>query len=303
MKKLLGLLIIFFTLTGCAAAVDNTPSDHSMMLYRVTNSAGNEVYVFGTMHIGHHDLYPMRAEIEEALERSDVLVVEVDIRNIDMDRFAEAQRTFPVRDLGLSDEKIEAVDTALRSINPQFNFEALQGLNAFNLFLLQETEAANRTSFTANHGMDWYLLNRAEALGMDIIEIEGLERQLEMSLYLSEFWGVELLEVLVENVSAFTIEELATGLYELCQIVLDGDSAALQLIATEMATAFPSADFGLAYYHAVLVDRDAEMVEKIKTYFESGQLHFVAVGALHLHGNSGILELLREAGYTVEKVD
>ena len=77
LKYVLMLCLLF--VVGCASA--DEPSDYRMLFYRVTNDAGNHLYLFGTMHVGNQEIYPMREVIETAFNESDFLVVEVNILN------------------------------------------------------------------------------------------------------------------------------------------------------------------------------------------------------------------------------
>ena len=44
------------------------------------------------------------------------------------------------------------------------------------------------------------------------------------------------------------------------------------------------------------------MLEAAKTYLESGETVFYAVGLAHLLQENGLVDALREAGYTVEQI-
>ena len=53
---------------------------------------------------------------------------------------------------------------------------------------------------------------------------------------------------------------------------------------------------------SISVDRNKKWMNHIPTYI-ANKSTFIAVGALHLPGKDGLINLLREAGYTVEQVE
>jgi hypothetical protein len=66
-----------------------------------------------------------------------------------------------------------------------------------------------------------------------------------------------------------------------------------------------SGDFekSFAYFESALIEkRNIVMAERAKAFIDKGNA-FIAVGALHLPGKTGVVELLREAGYKVTKAE
>lgn len=55
------------------------------------------------------------------------------------------------------------------------------------------------------------------------------------------------------------------------------------------------------YLKALLFDRNVEMVKNMEVYMKEGSL-FSAIGAAHLPGKKGVIEMLREKGYTVNPI-
>jgi uncharacterized protein YbaP (TraB family) len=51
----------------------------------------------------------------------------------------------------------------------------------------------------------------------------------------------------------------------------------------------------------MLTRRNHRMVERMEPFFNQGRV-FVAVGALHLVGDEGLISLLRQRGYTVNRI-
>ena len=56
------------------------------------------------------------------------------------------------------------------------------------------------------------------------------------------------------------------------------------------------------YVSAMEIDRNAGMLEVAIEYLESGETIFYAVGLAHLLAEDGLVNTLRDAGYTVELV-
>jgi uncharacterized protein YbaP (TraB family) len=56
-----------------------------------------------------------------------------------------------------------------------------------------------------------------------------------------------------------------------------------------------------AFLRRLIDDRNVQMVERMLPRLQRGST-FIAIGALHLPGEKGILQLLAEKGYTVSVV-
>jgi uncharacterized protein YbaP (TraB family) len=52
----------------------------------------------------------------------------------------------------------------------------------------------------------------------------------------------------------------------------------------------------------LLHNRHPGMLKKLESYLASGEIHFVAVGALHLVGPRGLIALLRQKGFAVKQL-
>ena len=55
------------------------------------------------------------------------------------------------------------------------------------------------------------------------------------------------------------------------------------------------------FYKALVIDRNARMAERIGEFIKK-QPTFIAIGALHLPNDVGVIALLRKKGFTVEPV-
>lgn len=81
---------------------------------------------------------------------------------------------------------------------------------------------------------------------------------------------------------------------------LDGDLESLLKISLDGSTVAERA-FNDRFVKQVTFARNRRMADRLHIEYASGNL-FVAVGALHLPGSQGLLNLLRSLGYDVRPV-
>jgi uncharacterized protein len=76
-----------------------------------------------------------------------------------------------------------------------------------------------------------------------------------------------------------------------------GDAKRLAALLSEEYTAFPS------LYRPLVTDRNLRWLPQIEALLKEDQNCMVVVGALHLVGQGGLLELLRKQGYKVTQLE
>ena len=102
-----------------------------------------------------------------------------------------------------------------------------------------------------------------------------------------------LLELIKEEQSA---QKANNSTEELIQHYLDGNLDSLIIIATDLQESkFTNQSFERIF----LIDRNKIMTNRIVPIIKD-QSAFIAIGAAHLPGKEGVIQLLREKGYTVE---
>src|SRR4030043_1485415 len=93
-KKVTRILSIFFTLVLInlsAYAKDNSSQNHKNFLWKV-QSKTSIVYLLGSIHFFKKEVYPLDKRIENAFDKSDILVVEAnidDVSQIDLEKLIE----------------------------------------------------------------------------------------------------------------------------------------------------------------------------------------------------------------------
>jgi len=141
--------------------------------------------------------------------------------------------------------------------------------------------------------MDFSLSLRAAGAGMQVVGLETLEEQLSFLEDMPLEQQLDLLDHALEDFDRVSeVHDVMVESY------LMGDVTVLQSEAEkQMETLDPGAR---AYFLEQGIDvRNQRMLQALVTYLEKGSV-FVAVGALHLPGEEGLISLLRAQGLTME---
>lgn len=264
----------------------------------------NVVYLLGSIHVAKPELYPLHEKVEKAFAESDVLAVEADVLNINV--FSLQQ---------MIDERAKYSDgTTLRDHLTPYTYARVkrafqdQGLNLamfevyepWYLTMLLDSLYMLRTDYDEDLGVDMYFLKKANGV-KEIHELEGIQFQLDMMDSFSEELQVVQLQ------SSLTYDE------ERYKEELDQLFAAWKSGTEEDLLSFISYPDDLSdeervlmeeYNKVMLDDRNVGMVNKIETYLTdtNPKTYFVVVGAAHYVGEKGIVQLLEERGYRVERI-
>jgi len=141
--------------------------------------------------------------------------------------------------------------------------------------------------------LDKRLYELAVRSGKSIAPLETLEEQLAVFTELSARDQIALLE---NTVAAHG--DLPKVVERLTQAWLSRDLNELQRIASTAQLNADTAALADAFHRRLVDDRNNVMLTRLLPML-GAQAHFVAVGALHLPGKSGLLTQLADHGYTL----
>ena len=163
---------------------------------------------------------------------------------------------------------------------------------------------------TGDQGVEERLVKLAKEQEKKILEVESNEFQIKMLTS----WSDDLQVLLLEDALEYPAEEYWEGLQELYELWCAGDEEAMrkelsdevdtsEFTEEELAEYEASKHLVEEYNKAMSYDRNDGMLEVAIEYLESGETVFYAVGLAHLLNDvNGLVDTLREAGYTVELV-
>jgi uncharacterized protein len=277
-----------------AAALPARAADY---LWEVS-SLTNRIYLYGTVHAGRKDWYPLPPAVEKAYADSTVLVVEADITDQSaMARTSRASIYAPPATLAThmpAEQYVRFRRLLARYGIAEENVIRLKPFIAVSILVFAEWA---RNGYTPDLGVDGYLIGRAKTEIKPVLELEGVDAQIKLMDSLTEKENQEVFKGTIDALeSGLTAEQIKS----LVAAWRAGDPKALLETARRYNDRIP----GAAEFEEKFVwSRHDEMVTHIAEILDtSKERHFVAVGALHLAGPRGLVELLRKRGYVVKQL-
>jgi uncharacterized protein len=292
-KRFLPRLLV--AAAALAAPLAATAQSGKLFLWEVV-SMTNRVYLFGTVHAGKAAWYPLPAPVEAALADSNVLAVEADVTDLAaMAKTAPAMAYKPPDSL---DKHVSPADyERFRKLLPKYKLPEpmmaqMKPFMAVSLLVFSEWA---RLGYLPQHGVDGYLIRKFKAENKPIVEIEGVDMQVKLMDSLTEAENRTVFDGTLRALEMEITSEQITGMVNAWQ---SGDPSLMLEIARRYNEQIPGAK---EFEEKFIWARHDDMVKKIEGYLAGKDRHFVAVGALHLAGPRGIVEMLRKRGYVVRQ--
>ncbi len=294
-SKLFALCVVLILLAGSALHHETLCASQKSFLWKI-RSKTNTVYVLGSLHYCKKEIYPLSEKIEEAFAGSVFLVVEVDvsdIKNIDLQKLME-RAFYPENDALEKHVSAEIYEGVVRETSGLgVPVELLNRQKPWFLAMTLVALESLKLGFDPNLGIDKYFLSKAEGR-KKILELESLDYQLNL---LSDFSNEDQ-----ELFLLYTLKDLKVleeELDKLTQAWSSGDTKAIESIVTRSV----SEDRRLSsVFEKVLYERNQRMASRIEDFLKTKETHFVIIGAGHLVGSRGIVEILKARGFLVEQL-
>lgn len=267
-------------------------------LFKVTDKA-HTLYLYGTIHAGKPDYYPLEPRISGALAAAPTLALEIDAMRDPQALAAVFQQHGMFAPgspgyAGLAPERRARIEAALKGqgVDPA----AVAPLKPWMLITLLAVADLAKLGFDPALGVDAHLAGQVRGR-IPIAELETVQYQAT----LFDRLPLEMQWKLLEE----TLEHMASGQQlresrELFDAYERADQAALDRIAQRIET---DTDLIAKFTREVLLDeRNGPMADKVAAMVKRENNAVAAVGLLHLLGKRGVPELLRERGLKVERV-
>ena len=254
------------------------------------------VTLFGSLHVGKPDFYPIPESVITRFESSKVLAVEADIT------LPETQQACVK--LASTDEKLENMLSA-------DDFAALNGyvrasnipettINKRKLWMVNLALVGaelNQLGVDFSRGLDVVFLREAKTAKKRVIEVEGGALQCGA---LAAATPAETTAALTRFLAAVRQNRMEKRLDQMLVAYRAGDGPSLNKVVAEE---FGDSKEGMLAKQRVFDDRHPAMAERIDSYFKSPDKHFVVIGVGHMFGDNNLLDALSKRGVTVKRVE
>ena len=285
---LLAGLVAAAQLVAQDAAVSPAPAAKRSMFWKV--SSGERVaYLLGSIHFGSKDMYPLPKEIEDAFDRSAVLLVEADLNHLDLQKM-KALAEYASDDT-LWNHVSKQVRQRLEEFCGKYGFRpaAIARLKPWVVAVMVSTIPKARSGREAGLGIDKYFLDRAEKTGKRVVEIESAESLTRLS-------GITG-KMLEKSLAASAGQDAEESGKRTEQIWMSGDADLLDRTLREAMSKDP-----IEVIEANLEERNPHMADVVEQFLKGQEQAFVVVGTGHMVGQIGLVKLLEKRGYQVEQV-
>ncbi len=268
------------------------------LLWRAEAPAGlGDLFLLGSVHLGTPDSFDLEGALAEAWDRSEELVVEIDVSQVSPQEAAAAtlrHGTLPVG-TSLADrlerESWAGLQAELERLGvPVEAFARLKPwLAATRLAVLQLQHAG----LEPRYGIDQQMLDQAGAT-KPVVALESLDSQLAMLDSLPP--AVQEL-MLVDALERAPAADLQAGY--LVESWLQGDEEALVELLFGETQQRPEFE---VLYEKVYFERNEAMSERLQELARDGRTRLAVLGIGHMVGPRGIPALLAAQGFQVERI-
>ena len=271
------------------------------LLWKVAGEKGG-VYLLGSIHFGKQNMYPLDDAINRAYQAADALVVEINILELDLVETARVMsgKGFYTDGTNLQSHLSPATWNALGAAAARHDLPLafFQPQKPWLVTMTLSVLELKRAGYDENLGIDKHFLDLAKSR-KPILELETFAQQID---FLNGF-SPEEQEALLRQ-TLLDLKQSADYFDAIVRAWQNGDDNHIDAIINKQLLQDSLSDASSKkIYRVLLTERNQAMSEKIEQLMTDGRTYFVVVGAGHLVGEDGIVNLFtQKPGYTVEKL-
>ncbi|MDB6064894.1 MAG: GumN family protein [Pedosphaera sp.] len=250
----------------------------------------NVVYLLGSVHVLKSEDYPLAGPIETAFTNSGIAVFETDMDAMEK---PETQMKM-VGKMRLPDgetlkQQLSAdvyEDFSKRAKESGLPIEMFDSLKPSMAAMTLEMVELQKLGVNPHLGVDQYFFHRTAKEGKQVIGLETIDFQIGMVTDFSKEEGDLLMKITLKD-----IDKTKKLFGEMITAWKTGDSSKIETMLNDNLQEVP------AIFKRMVTDRSRNWMPKIEELLHGDKNAIIIVGAGHLVGKEGVVEMLQKKGY------
>jgi hypothetical protein len=279
------VLFILFTASGVGA-------ESSVWVVRSSKAT---VYLAGSFHMMRASDYPLPAEFFTAYHDSRKIIFEVPPGETESPEYMEKFLSLAIYNDGTTLK--EHITTAAYAKAESFCKERDYPLEQYQFFkptffvMTLTVSEMNKIGADPQKGIDNFFKDKAMQDGKATGSLETVDQQINLLTSMDASLGSDQILESIEE-----LKQIEVMLGELLAVWRKGDEAKMEELYIKDLKRYPK------LYQTLIVDRNNKWVRNIEGYLNGSGNTMLVVGAAHLVGADGLVNLLRKRGYKVVKL-
>ena len=253
------------------------------------NGLTEHSYLYGTMHTQDDRAFQFKDGVMEAFNQAEIYAMELNMDSVDQEGLLSKlikDSVYSLKTLLTANEYKIVSDFFRDSLGqPLFMFEKMQPLFTSQMVTLRDLDAQQTDA------LDIYFFKEAKKQKKQTI---GLEKTIEQIDAFSAIPYEMQAKSLVDAVKDYGKEE-DLDMDTMIKYYVEGNLDKLLEMTTKDED---HEEMSKIFNDIFLVKRNYNMADRVEPYIKKGS-SFIAIGAAHLPGKEGVIELLRKKGYKV----
>jgi len=286
-------LILTLVLLLALSAAPSLGAQERTLLWKVSEG-DKSIFLLGSIHYLRKENYPLNQAILDAFDASDRLVLEIDLQNtpagaaqrLTLDKAIYRDGSNLAQNVSQETYQLASKRAAELGIDMQ----VVQPMKPWFVAMTMLAVKLQRMGLDPKLGVDHHLAERAKRDGKPTSGLETLEFQLGIFDQLSKRE-----QELMLRETAGELERIDKNVKDIVESWLKGDGERLAALLLAGMRQYPKLQ------QKLVIERNRRWLDQIAKLVEQGSNAMVVVGAAHLVGQEGIVDMLKARGLSVEQ--
>jgi uncharacterized protein YbaP (TraB family) len=253
------------------------------------------VYLAGSCHVLRASDYPLPVQFERAYAHARQIIFEVPPGDLEGPEYVQKLMAVAIYADGttLKQHLAPAVYVKAEKFCRERNhpFEQYQLFRPWMLSMMLAMQEMSRIGIEANYGVDRFFHQKALKDGKTVGGLETADEQLGFMDLLDSSAGNEQVSETIDD-----LLQLDAKIADILNAWRRGDEAGIEAFNLRELKNYPQ------LYSMLVIDRNKKWIRQIEGLINGNQNTMVIVGVAHLAGANSVVDLLRQRGFKVAKL-